>query len=153
MTRLNAENPMTDQGDYFTIWVGALQLSTRILRFASAGHPGSILVRHNAPSVVLGGKTWPTGFSADERYTTESITLADKDRLYLFSDGIYEVVNAEDEIWGRTRLQEELEHVYKRPMKLGLKSLIHSSRSWQVDGIFGDDVALIGLELKKDCNK
>ena len=153
VTRLNAENPMTDHGDYFTVWVGVLQLSTRVLRFASAGHPGSILVRNDADSVVLGGKTWPTGFSPDEIYHTESITLADKDRLYLYSDGIYEVVNGENEIWGRHRLQKALEDVHKRSLKLGFKSLIHSSRSWQVDGIFRDDVALIGLELNEESKE
>ena len=147
VTRLNAENPMTENGEYFTIWVGVLQLSTRVLRYASAGHPGSILVRNEGSSVVLGGKTWPTGFSPDEIYSTESIRLVEKDRLYLFSDGIYEVENAENEIWGRERLQTAMEGVYKRPMKLGLKSLIHDSRTWQVDGIFGDDVALVGLEF------
>jgi len=146
VTTLNAENPMTDNGDYFTIWVGVLQLSTGVLRFASAGHPGAILVRKDAPSVVLGEKTWPTGFSPNEIYATHSMNLANHDRLYLFSDGIYEVVNAQDEIWGRERLQKALEHVLTRPMKLGLKSLIHASRSWQADGIFGDDVAVIGLE-------
>jgi len=149
VTRLNAENPMTDQGDYFTVWMGVLQLSTCVLRFASAGHPGSILVRNNGGSVVLGGKTFPTGFSPDEIYHTESITLADKDRLYLFSDGIYEVVNGEDEIWGKHRLQKTLEAVGKDSLKAGVQSVIRSSRSWQVDGIFGDDVALIGLELNQ----
>ncbi len=147
VTYLNARNPMTDQGEYFTIWVGVLQLSTRVLRFASAGHPGGILVRDNADSVVLGGKTWPTGFSPDEIYHTHSITLTDRDRLYLFSDGIYEVVNAEDEIWGTSRLQKTLEGIYTRSMRLGLKHILQVSRSWQVDGIFGDDVALVGLEL------
>ena len=83
----------------------------------------------------------------DEIYQTESIGLAENDRLYLFSDGIYEVVNAQDEIWGRQRLEAALEKAYKRSMKLGLKHLIHLSRSWQVDGIFGDDVALVGLEF------
>jgi sigma-B regulation protein RsbU (phosphoserine phosphatase) len=153
VTRLNAENPMTDQGDYFTVWVGVLQLSTRVLCFASAGHPGSILVKNDVDSVVLGGKTWPTGFSPDQIYHTESIALADKDRLYLYSDGIYEVVNGEDEIWGRHRLQKALEGVYTRSLKLGVKSLIHSSRSWQVDGIFRDDVALIGLELNEESKE
>ncbi len=150
VTRLNAENPMTDQGDYFTIWVGVLQHSTGLLRFASAGHPGSILVRNDAPSEVLGAKSWPTGFSPDEIYHTDSVKVRDKDRLYLFSDGIYEVVNAEDEIWGKDRLQQALEKVYTRSMKLGLKSLIHESRAWQADGIFGDDVALIGIEFTRE---
>lgn len=147
VTRLNAENPMTDQGDYFTIWVGVLQRSTGILRYATAGHPGAIVVRNNAPSVVLGRKSWPTGFSLDEIYESDSITLMDKDRLYLFSDGIYEVVNTEDEIWGKERLQKALENVYRQPMKCGIKSLMQASCDWQVDGTFGDDVALIGLEF------
>lgn len=153
VTRLNAENPMTDRGDYFTVWMGVLQLSTRVLRFASAGHPGSILVRKDRGSVVLGGKTFPTGFSPDEIYHTKSITLVDKDRLYLFSDGIYEVVNGEDEIWGRHRLQKSLEAAFKCSLKLGVKNVIHSSRSWQVDGTFGDDVALIGLELNEESKE
>ncbi len=153
VTQLNAENPMTDQGDYFTIWVGAYQLSTRTLRYATAGHPGGILVRKDAPSRVLGDKTWPTGFSPNESYQTESITLADKDRLYLFSDGIYEVVDAEDQIWGRERLQQALEKMYSRPMRLGLKSVIHAGRSWQVDGVFGDDVALLGVEFNGEVRQ
>ncbi len=153
VTCLNAENPMTDQGDYFTIWVGVFQHSTGVLRYASAGHPGSILVRDHAPSEVLGKKSWPTGFSPDEIYETDSIILKDKDRLYLYSDGIYEVMNAEDEIWGKDRLQKALEKAYSRSMKLGLKSLIHESRAWQADGIFGDDVALIGLEFTMDTSE
>jgi len=147
VTCLNAQNPMTDQGDYFTIWVGVLQLSTHVLRFASGGHPGGMLIRNEGPSVILGGKTLPVGFSPDETYETHSITLTKGDRLYLFSDGIYEVVNAEEEIWGTSRLQKALEDVYQRSIRLGLKHVIQSSRSWQADGIFGDDVALVGLEL------
>ena len=147
VTRLNAENPMTEQGDYFTIWIGVLQLSTGVLRFASGGHPGSILLRKDAPSEVLGGRTWPVGFSPDETYETSSTTVAKGDRLYLFSDGIYEVENAVGEIWGTQRLTEALQAVSSRTMRLGLKNIINKSRSWQVDGSFGDDVALVGMEL------
>ena len=122
VTYLNAKNPMTDQGEYFTIWVGVLQLSTHVLRFASGGHPGGLLIRHEGPSVILGGKTFPVGFCPDETYETHSMTLTKGDRLYVFSDGIYEVVNAEDEIWGTARLQESLEDLYKRSMRLGRRS-------------------------------
>jgi len=89
VTCLNARNPMSDQGDYFTIWVGVIQLSTHVLRFSSGGHPGAMLIRNEEPTVVLGGKTWPVGFSSDEIYETHSITLSKRDRLYVFSDGIF----------------------------------------------------------------
>ncbi len=149
VTRLNLENPITDQGDYFTIWVGVLQLSTRVLRFANAGHPGPVLVRKSMPSAVLGGKTWPVGFSPDAVYNTEEIELIESDRLYLFSDGIYEVENGEEELWGRARLQQNFENTYDLSMPDSLKAIIDSSRMWQSNERFGDDVALIGLELLK----
>ena len=97
--------------------------------------------------MVLGGKSWPVGFSPDATYETHSITLSKGDRLYVFSDGIFEVVNAEEEIWGTSRLQKALEDLYKRSMRLGLKHILQASRSWQAGGIFADDVALIGLEM------
>ena len=148
VTFLNRENPMTEQGDYFTIWVGVYQLSTRILRYASAGHPGSILVRTDSSSGVLGAQTWPIGFSPDEIYGTKTVPLSKGDRLYLFSDGIYEVENAEEELWGRKRLQKGLEAVAQQPIALGLESIIRESRTWQGRTVFGDDVALVALEFQ-----
>ena len=147
LTYLNKENPMTEQGDYFTIWVGVFQLSTGLLRFATGGHPAGVLIRKDGPSEVLGGKTWPIGFSLDEQYETKSVTIKQNDRLYLFSDGIYEVENSDGEIWGTQRLKEALEGATSRTMRLGLKAVIHKSRTWQVNGSFGDDVALLGIEF------
>lgn len=150
LTVLNQKHPMTDEGDYFTIWVGVWQRSTHLLRYASAGHPGSILVRPDRTSVVLGGQSWPIGFSPEGRFRTESCTVQAGDRLYLFSDGIYEVMNAHGEIWGRKRLQEALEDAVEQEMMRGLTSIIATSRAWNNQGIFEDDVALVGVEFQEE---
>ncbi len=149
VTWLNVENPMTDQGDYFTIWVGVLQLSTMTLCYASAGHPGSILVRSQSESTVLGGGTWPIGFSSEQTFDTQTVIVHPGDRLYLYSDGIYEVIDDQEEIWGRKRLQESLESLRKAPMGLGLEQIIQMSRAWQKRKSFDDDVALVGLEFQE----
>ena len=148
VTFLNRKYPMTDEGDYFTIWVGVWQCSTHLLRYASAGHPGSILVRSDTSSVVLGGKSCPIGFSPEEVYVTESVSVHAGDRLYLFSDGIYEVMNTHGKILGRKRLQEALEGVANRELMWGLNSVIEKSRSWNNPEGFEDDVAFLGLEFK-----
>ena len=88
---LNKENPLTDEGEYFTIWIGALHLPTRRLRYATAGHPAVVLTRNGQPLQQIGAKTWPIGFGIEEVYASEEISLVPGDRLYLFSDGIYEV--------------------------------------------------------------
>ncbi len=147
VTALNRENPMTDQGEYFTIWVGVYQISTANLKYASAGHPGPILVSPQESSRVLGGKSWPIGFSPGESYITNETVIEKGNRLYLFSDGIYEVENDHGELWGRNRLQEALDWVRKQPMDDGLDYVIQKSRDWQNTPSFGDDVALVGLEF------
>ena len=147
LTSLNQQYPMSDDGEYFTIWVGVWQCSTRLLRYATAGHPGSIVVKRDRSSVVLGERSWPIGFSDDEVYGTDFITVNPGDRMYLFSDGIYEVMNSQGEIWGRKRLQEALEEVASQPMQSGLSRIIEQSRTWNAQGGFEDDVALLGVEF------
>jgi phosphoserine phosphatase RsbU/P len=149
LTSLNQQYPMTDDGDYFTIWVGVWQCSTRLLRYATAGHPGSIVVKRDRSSVVLGDRSWPIGFSDNQVYGTDSITVSPGDRMYLFSDGIYEVMNPQEEIWGRKRLREALEGVANQPMQLGLSRIIEQSRTWDAQGKFEDDVAILGMEFQE----
>ncbi len=147
LTSLNQQYPMSDDGEYFTIWVGVWQCSTRLLRYGTAGHPGSIVVQRDGSSVVLGGRSWPIGFSRDEVYGTDSITVNPGDRMYLFSDGIYEVMNPQEEIWGRKRLQKALEEVAGQPLQSGLSRIIEESRTWNAQAGFEDDVALLGVEF------
>ena len=147
LTSLNQQYPMSDEGEYFTIWLGVWQCSTRLLRYATAGHPGSIVVKRDGDSLVLGGRSWPIGFSRDEVYGTDSITVNPGDRMYLFSDGIYEVMNHQEEIWGKKRLQAALEAVVGQPLQSGLSRIIEESRTWNVRVGFDDDVALLGVEF------
>jgi len=95
---LNKENPLTDQGEYFTIWVGCLHLPSGELRYATAGHPGAIVTRAGEQPRSLGDQSWPIGFGIEETYTTHRVTLQSGDRLYLFSDGIYEVMSPHEEL-------------------------------------------------------
>lgn len=147
LTSLNQQYPMSDDGEYFTIWVGVWQCSTRLLRYASAGHPGSIIVKTDRSSMVLGEKSWPIGFSRNEVYGTDAISVDPGDRMYLYSDGIYEVMNSQEEIWGKKRLRKALEAVAGQPMQSGLSRIIEQSRTWNAKGGFEDDVALLGVEF------
>ncbi len=80
-------------------------------------------------------------------YGTDSITVNPGDRMYLFSDGIYEVMNPQVEIWGRKRLEKALEEVAGQPLQSGLSRIIEESRTWNAQAGFEDDVALLGVEF------
>ena len=144
---LNRENPLTDEGEYFTIWVGALHLPTRRLRYATAGHPAVVLTRNGQPLQRVGAKTWPIGFGIEETYHTEEISLLLGDRLYLFSDGVYEVFSPGGELWDREGFEGACQTVHAKPLKKGLQWIVQQAKTWQRQETFADDVALVGIEI------
>lgn len=148
LSKLNTQYPLSDQGEYFTIWLGVYHCASGVLRYASAGHPGGILIRHGEAGRSLGRKAWPIGFSAHASFESEEVTIQPGDRLYLLTDGIYEVMNRGDDIWGQDRLRQTLEGLATRSMTYSLDSVIQQSRSWQEKPTFGDDVALVGVEFE-----
>ncbi len=146
--RLNRENPLTDQGEYFTIWVGSLHLPTMQLRYASAGHPGAIVTRSGKKPETLGAQTLPIGFDPGQSYVSQQCTLSAGDRLYMFSDGIYEVMSRDEQLWGTEGLSTACESVHGKPLSKALNWIIQQSQAWQKDELFGDDVALVGVEIQ-----
>ncbi|MEO0796018.1 MAG: fused response regulator/phosphatase [Verrucomicrobiota bacterium] len=76
---------------YFTMWYGVYNKSTREMVYSSGGHPASVLLREGGgierlatPCMIVGGMP---GLS----YATETVKVNSGDRLYVFSDGVYEV--------------------------------------------------------------
>lgn len=99
---LNRAFQMSDQNDkYFTIWYGVYNRVKRELSYASAGHPPALLI---TPAARPDGKAtlarlrtpgMPIGMMPDTTYQRQHIQVADNSRLYIFSDGIYEIQPAD----------------------------------------------------------
>jgi phosphoserine phosphatase RsbU/P len=100
---LNDQFQMSSQNDkYFTIWYGVYHAPTRQLTYASAGHPPAIVVGNPPESAVAQLRTpcLPIGMMPDARFTSDRFTVPDASVLYVFSDGIYELSQPGDCIWG-----------------------------------------------------
>lgn len=93
---LNRAFPMeAHHQQYFTLWYGVFDVSTRALRFSSAGHPPAFLVDHGGdPSLrTLRTAAPPVGCLPEMRCRSEQVTLAAGARLLVFSDGAYELMD------------------------------------------------------------
>jgi len=92
LSGLNEAFDMEKHNDmYFTMWYGVYNKNTREMVYSSGGHPASVLVRPGAdlqrlatPGMIVGGMPGLT-------YMTETIKIESGDKLYVFSDGVYEV--------------------------------------------------------------
>ena len=95
---LNNAFPMDRNNDkFFTIWYGVYQRSTRTLTYAAAGHHPATLGDANSESHSLGVPGLMLGVIPDNTYQAQSIQVEPGSRLYLFSDGLYEVRGGEDD--------------------------------------------------------
>ena len=76
------------------------------------------------------------------------IELKPGDRLYLYSDGILEAMNSEDELSGPERLVEALEERKNLTLQGSVEELVECGRQWSGEAGFVDDVSILALERR-----
>ncbi len=143
----NRRFPLSDEGEYFTLWVGQLHLPTRSLSYASAGHHGVLHSPAEKPSRWLTHPSSPLGFDPAAVFPGGRMTLQPADRLFLMSDGIYEASSPTGEPWGRWRFQQAIETQKRSPLASTISHCFTEARRWQEQCDFFDDAAVVGLEL------
>ena len=143
----NRRFPLSADGEYFTLWVGQLHLPTRSLSYVSAGHSGALLSSAQSPSRWLTRSSFPLGFDPSARFASDRVSLKPGDRLFLLSDGIYEVPSPSGEVWGRERFQEVIAAGKQTSLSATIASCFSAARGWQQAQHFPDDAAVMGLEL------
>ncbi len=90
---LNRAFPMDENNDkFFTVWYGVYDTSSRTLCYGSGGHPPAIMVDGSTGATgQLGIANFMIGILADATYETNTRTMTPGTRLYLISDGVFEI--------------------------------------------------------------
>ena len=145
--RLCAQFPFEDQSaKFFTMLYGQLNIQTQEMRYVSAGHPAPILVSRNSDPRLLDGDGMPIGL-ADVKYDEFTLQLAPGDRLYLYSDGVLESMDVNDQLFGTDRLLDALVRGRKIPLQESLSLLNDELKNWCGDKGARDDVTVLGVEM------
>jgi sigma-B regulation protein RsbU (phosphoserine phosphatase) len=151
LASLNQAFQMDRQNDlYFTIWYGVYHRATGKLRYASAGHPAPILVsgakEQRGQAKSLSGVGLPVGLMPVAAYESSEFTLAGPARLFLFSDGSFEIMRPDG-----TQLEfEAFLEVLTRPVPAGaseLKALLHFARDAHGSQELDDDFSIIKVTI------
>jgi serine phosphatase RsbU (regulator of sigma subunit) len=98
---LNAMFPMErHDGLFFTMWYGVYHQARRLLRYACAGHHAGFLVTAGREtSAPLRTPGLMIGATPDARYHTDEALVPAGSSLYLFSDGVFEIVTRDQTQW------------------------------------------------------
>ncbi len=139
-------------GMFVTAFMGRLDLETGSLTYANAGHNYPLLYKEqqgfdwlkSKPGLVLAGME---GFN----YKSHEIMLTPGDRLFLYTDGVTEALNQENELYSDARLLEILNK--KGVTKLTLAELLDYIKKditlFSSGAEQSDDITMLALEYKK----
>lgn len=87
---------------YFTIWYGVFCPSTRRLTYSGGGHPPALLFNGTPreESVIRLKSNGPMiGIMPDVPFASQTVELGPSAKLFLFSDGVYEIMLPGGQMW------------------------------------------------------
>ncbi len=128
---------------YFTMWYGVYNVATRRLDYAAAGHhPAYLIASGRGDAIPLGTRNSLIGAVPGKTYQADHIGVPRGASIYLFSDGVFEIVTIHDLQWG---LSDFLPLLSQR----GVEGLTESERLFRAvraaarPGELDDDFSLV----------
>jgi sigma-B regulation protein RsbU (phosphoserine phosphatase) len=94
-------------GEFVTLFYGVVDLRTRRLTYCNAGHPPGLLFRRGQV-LDLTSDNMVLGVDPQQTFQQSILELQAGDLLLLYTDGLTDAMNFEDQIWGRQRLSAAL---------------------------------------------
>jgi len=132
---------------FTTAFFGELEPETRVLSYVRAGHNAPFIRRASGSLERLETGDLPLGIDAGARFTCGAATMAPRDLLVIFTDGLIEAVNDADQEFGESRLLEVLKSNDAAGAQATLKNLLSA-----VDAFVGhtrqhDDITCLLLRI------
>jgi len=115
--------------------------------YASAGHCPPILFHKSGEAVPLKEGGTPLGIFPDRKYEDAGLQIESGDRLVLYTDGLTEAMNSDEQEFGEQRLL----NLGGRKIALGASELVAAVKKEVVsfcNGSFQDDFTLVVVAVK-----
>ena len=93
----------TKPSEFVTLFYGVIDAKTRRLTYCDAGHPPGLLLR-GGQIIDLNTDNMILGVDPDGPYVQSVIDLQPADLLLLYTDGLTDAMNFQDEVFGRGRI-------------------------------------------------
>src|SRR5215510_11185650 len=134
-------------GRYATMFFGVLD-SDGHMEFINAGHPSPILIRKDSVEEAFTEGSYPVGLVPDAEYTAACLKLEPEDTLVLFSDGVTEAMDPDEQLFGVPRLREVLAERTQMRLEEMQKCVLEAVENFTRGARQADDLTLLLIRYR-----
>jgi len=137
-----------EESMFVTLFMGILNTKTGQLEYISAGH--------NPPLISLGGRNFEflkvepnlmMGISEESSYHSHKTIMGPGDMLFLYTDGVTEAMNADQELFGNDRTTYALNALKGKPVREVIQGMREAIDGFTAGAQASDDVAMLAVTL------
>ena len=132
----------SEVGRYATMFFGILDHDGH-LEFINAGHPSPFLIRRGVAEEAFTEGSFPVGLVPEAEYCAACLKLEPGDTLVLFSDGVTEAMDPDDQLFGVPRLKQLLTGQTECPLEQLQKCILESVENFTRGAHQADDLTLL----------
>ncbi|HUL32505.1 MAG TPA: SpoIIE family protein phosphatase [Candidatus Eisenbacteria bacterium] len=134
-------------GRYATMFFGILEEGGK-LEYINAGHPSPILLRKDTVDEAFTDGSFPVGLVPEAEFTTSTLQLEPDDTLVLFSDGVTEAMDPEEDLYGVGRLRAVLQGKNELPLDEIQKTVLESVENFARGARQADDLTILVVRFR-----
>ena len=136
-----------DAGMFVTTWVGVLDYGSGHVDYVNAGHNPPLLWQREGGWRWMRDKSGPVLGLFDMTYRAHSVDCKPGDMFLLYTDGVTEAFNVDEELYGEERLMTVAEEGYRLHARELLESVRKDVASYAQGAEQSDDITILTLEV------
>ncbi len=149
ISRVNAELCReNDTAMFVTLFLGILDLATGRLDYCNGGHNPPFLISAGGAREIGEGGCVLVGCFDDVTYEGRTLTLAQGDSVFLFTDGVTEAISPDETLFGEGRLCETLSGAHDQTVRGLSQAVLAAVERHEAGGEPVDDVTLLALRYE-----
>jgi sigma-B regulation protein RsbU (phosphoserine phosphatase) len=135
----------TDESSYATLFYAVVEPNGAVEYF-NAGHVPAFVRKQSGDLVALEAQNFPIGMFDFAEYNSGTTQLEPGDFLVMYSDGVTEAANPEQELFGDERLRDVLKNFRGESAQQLLDSILAAVRAFTAGYAQADDITVVTLQ-------
>jgi len=128
---------------FITTFCAILDLTTNRLTYSNAGHNPPIVINNGLPTFLGFASAPPLAALSDSEYKNETVDLLPGSKFLLYTDGVTEAMNPQNELFGEDRLIAHLEKQKSQTAEKCIHQIARTVRNFVGTAEQSDDITML----------